>query len=356
LPKPAALCVFVLITAGLIAETLFADHLALMLLLAGAIVAQRTGALSPRRLAVLVGVCAVVALVQITLIYSTGVSVRQAIGAITGRPSIWPYFRVTAFSMTAVVLVALTLGRALWDAAHRRAVPDHVLFTLLGVWLPLFMIGFFAWDIPPRYAEGQIFPLLLGAVAGAQWLCGLLTRGMEPMRMQRAATVASAVACVAIVNPIDVARTVNSGYATHPDHKGAAEFMRSQQLGPRDVVLAEDVLQQTYYLGHVDYWLIARYVAAQFVRQTQGNVPREMYVNAPVIGSGEELMKLLDNPNRGTIYIIGSGENQEDGRRHARGLGIQEVLDSGRFKVVYNGRDGLTKIWEAPPPSAAVRQ
>jgi hypothetical protein len=179
---------------------------------------------------------------------------------------------------------------------------------------------------------------------------------MEPMRMQRVAAVASAVACVALVDPVSLARTVNSGYATHPDHKGAAEFMRSQKLGPRDVVLAEDVLQQTYYLGHVDYWLIAKYVAAQFVRQTQGDRPREIYVNAPVIGTGEELAALLDNPNRGTIYIIGSGEQQVDGRRYARGLGIQEVLDSGRFNVVYHGRDGLTKIWEAPPPSAAARQ
>jgi hypothetical protein len=240
--------------------------------------------------------------------------------------------------------------------AHRRAVPDHVLLTLLGVWLPLVMIGFFAWDIPPRYAEGQIFPLLLGAVAGAQWLFGLLTRGMEPLRVQRVAAVASAVACVALVNPVSLARTVNAGYEIYPDHKGAAEFMRARTLGPRDLVLAEDVLQQTYYLGHVDYWLVARYVAAQFVRPSPDNVPREIYVNSPVIGSGEELSALLDNPNRGTIYIIGSGEEQVDGRRHARGLGIQEMLDSGHFKVVYHGRDGLTKIWEAPPPSAAARQ
>jgi len=354
-PKRAAIPAFVLITAGLVAEALFADHLAFLFLIAGTIVAYRTGALSPRRLGVLVVVCAVVALVQLTHILSTGVSLRHALGAITGRPSIWPYLRVSAFSMTAVVLIALTLARGLWDVAHRRPIPDHVLFTLLGVWLPLFMIGFFAWDIPPRYAEGQIFPILLGGFAGAQWLFGLLSHAVEPARMQKVAAVASAAACVAMVNPVDLARTVNAGYAIHPDHKGAAEYMRAQKLGPRDVVLAEDVLQQTYYLGHVDYWLIAKYVAAQFVRPTQ-DVPREIYVNAPVIGTGEELSALLDNPNRGTLYIIGSGEDQVDGRRHARGLGIQEVLESGRFKVVYNGRDGLTKIWEAPPPSAAARQ
>jgi hypothetical protein len=131
--------------------------------------------------------------------------------------------------------------------------------------------------------------------------------------------------------------------------------MRSLKLGPRDVVLAEDVLQQTYYLGHVDYWLVAKYVAAQFVRNVNGNI-REIYVNAPVIGSGQDLEGLLDNPHRGTVYIIGSGEDQVDGRRYNRGLGIQEVLDSPRFHIVYRGRDGLTTIWQAPPPSVAARQ
>jgi hypothetical protein len=132
--------------------------------------------------------------------------------------------------------------------------------------------------------------------------------------------------------------------------------MRSVHLGPRDVVLAEDVMQQYYYLdGRVDYWLVASYVAALFVRDVDGE-PREIYLNAPVMGSGAELTRLLDEPDRGTVYVIGSGEMQVDGRRYARGLGIQEVLSSPRFEVVYRGRDGLTKIWKAPPPSLAARK
>ena len=312
--------------------------------------------MSPSRVALLAGGCVVLALAQIVLIQSQGVgSLRLTLGSMTGWPSIWPYFRASGYSIVASVLIAIGLLRALWDVAHRKPVPDHVLFVVLGVWLPLFLLGVFSWNIPLRYAAGQSLPLFLGAFAMAQWLFGSHSAARESLRTPRAAAIASAAVCLLIVNPVLVARTVNAGYSMHPDHKGAAEFMRSLTLGPRDVILAEDVLQQHYYLGHVDYWLVARYVAAIFVREVDGK-PREIYLNVPVMGTGAELAALLDDPNRGTVYVIGSGEQQVDGRRYARGLGIQEVLNSPRFEVIYHGRDGFTQIWKAPPPSLAARK
>jgi hypothetical protein len=356
LPRRAALVAGALLALGLSAQALFAWHAAALLLIAGLVVAQRAGQLPPRRVAVLAGVCAVLALAQIVLIHSQGTgSWRQTLGALTGWPSIWPYLVMSGYSIAASLLIAIALLRALWRVAHRQPVPDHVLFVLIGVWLPLFLIGFFSWYVPPRYVEGQSLPLFLGAFAAAQWLFGVRLQALEPRSALRAAAVGSAAVCLLIVNPILVARTVNAGYAIHPDHKGAAEFMRSLDLGPHDVIVAEDVLHQTYYLGHVDYLLVAKYAAAQFVRNVDGEV-REIYVHAPVIGSGAELAALLDDPSRGTVYVIGSGELHEDGRRHARGLGIQEVLDSPRFETIYHGRDGLTQIWKAPPPSLAARK
>ncbi len=61
-----------------------------------------------------------------------------------------------------------------------------------------------------------------------------------------------------MVNPVAFGNIVHTGYKTHPDHKGAAAFIMQQRLGPNDIIVAEDVLQQTYYLGHVDYWLQSR--------------------------------------------------------------------------------------------------
>lgn len=357
LPRPAAFIAGALLAIGLTAQMLFAYHIAALFLAAGLIVGQRAeGRLAPRRVAVLLAVCAALALAHVVLLNAQGVgSLRQILGAMVGRPSVWPYLVTSGYSVAAAALIAAAVARALWWMANRRPIPDHLLFVALGLWAPLFLMGLVAWDIPLRYAAGQSFPFFLAAFAAAQWLSGIRWRAPQALRSPRAAAIAAAIVCLAIVNPLTLARTVNAGYAIHPDHKGAAQYIRSLELGPRDIIVAEDVLQQYYYLGHVDYWLAPRYVAAKFVRHIDGR-PREIYLHAPVIGSGAELDALLEDPNRGTVYVIGSGEEQHDGRRFFRGLGIQETLDSPRFEVVYRGRDNLTQVWKAPPPSLAARK
>ena len=165
---------------------------------------------------------------------------------------------------------------------------------------------------------------------------------------------AAAAACILAVNPLQVVRTMDSGYASHPDHKGAAQFVESLHPGPHDIIVAEDVLQQTYYLGHVDYWLVNKQVAAPFMHKVHGRW-LDFYTDTPLIGTGVELERLVDEPNRGVIYVIGSGENHEDGRSLMRGFGIAQALQSPPFQPVYLGRDGVTRVWkvDAPPPSMA---
>jgi len=267
-----------------------------------------------------------------------------------------------------------------WRLAQRLPIPDFLLFLALGVWIPLLMIGCFRWNIPPRYAAAQIFPLLLGAFAAAQWLARLafggraarpartgeaatLARGRVPMargltaRARGAAgwqAVAAAAVAVLAVDPLALARTVDAGYQGHPDHLGAALFIRSQHLGPRDIVIAEDVIMQTYYLGHVDYWLIGKPIASQFVYWHDGRF-EDFYTNTPIITSARELERLIARRDRGAIYIIGSGEQQEDGRAYARGESLERFLTtSPALHVLYVGRDGVTKVWKIPAPAATA--
>jgi hypothetical protein len=157
---------------------------------------------------------------------------------------------------------------------------------------------------------------------------------------------------VLVVEPTQVLATVNSSNRMYPDHKGAAEFMRRQNIKPDDVLIAEDVLEQTYYLGHVDYWLISRKQARVYVQLVDG-VIRDFYTHTRVIDNGEQLRQVLDNYASRRIFIIGSGENQRDHRREMRGFGIYEVLLSDRLEEVYLGSDGLTKVWRARPARAA---
>ena len=67
------------------------------------------------------------------------------------------------------------------------------------------------------------------------------------------------------------------------------------------------------------------------------------------------LEALVARPDRGAIYVIGSGENQEDGRRLMRGFGISEALRLPDFRPIYRGRDGLTQVWKADAPRSAAR-
>jgi hypothetical protein len=161
---------------------------------------------------------------------------------------------------------------------------------------------------------------------------------------------------IAVINPVAFGLAVNAGYDIHPDHDGAAAYVRAQHPGPEDFIVAEDVIVQTYYLDRVDYWLIRESEGLRFSRSRDG-VWREIYSDTPLLGSGEELQGLIDDPSRGDLYIVGSGELQEDGRLYMRGEAIQEILQSQESRVVYRGRDnGLTKVWRIPPKSRETQR
>jgi hypothetical protein len=301
-------------------------------------------------LGVLAAACAILAIVQFAALHASGVgSPRKVIGLMTGLPSVWSFINLAAYSPGASVIIAIGLIGSLWRLFVARKISDIWLFFILGVWLPLLGLGLFTWYPEPRYTEFALPPLLLCGFA-----CLPAARAPQPGKISgvsmRWSAVGACLLCILFVNPLGVAQVVNAGYTIHPDHKGAAEFLKSLPLAPNDIVLAEDVLEQTYYLGHVDYWLIGPEVAGDFVEDWHGKI-LDIYTHTPVIESGAELQTLIKRPERGAIYVIGSGENQGDDRRYMRGLSIYQVLRSGVFKRVYLGRDGLTEIlkFDAPP-------
>jgi hypothetical protein len=351
----------VLLAAALIAALSLHYHVAALFIVAGLTLARRDGPLPLMRLGFFAGVVVVLAGAQAAYLHSHGAGTgRQIVGLMLGWPSVWPLAVIGQISALAAVFAFAGLACGVWQLAHRRLVPDHVLMVAVGVWVPLLMIGCMRWDIPARYAQAQIVPLLVGAFASAQWGARVLGRwGAQHLTWQsssvsvRFAALAAAVTCVLVINPSRVIDTVDSGYTNHPDHKGAAQFIESIHPGPRDILVAEDVLEQTYYLGRVDYWLVNKQVAAPFMHKVQGRW-LDLYTNTPLIGTGEQLRELLQRPDRGAVYVIGSGEDQEDGRGLMRAFGIAAELNSPQFKVIYRGRDGLTEVWKADAPRQAA--
>lgn len=359
-----------LLAAALVAEVALAWHVALLLAVAALVLARRIGLLSRSRLALFFVVSFAIGISQaVFLLQHAAGSPKQIAGVMLGWPSVWPFIEIGDYSALAMLAVVGALAAGLWLLAQRKPVPDHVLLTVLGVWVPLLMIGWMEWNIPPRYAAAQIMPMLVSGFAALQWGTQWLTQrlGAAVLRSDSAdatgaatamvpawVVVVALVAVLLVVNPVQVARTVHSGYANHPDHKGAAEYVAHLHLGPHDIIVAEDVLQQTYYLGHVDYWLLNKQVAAPFMHLVNGRW-LDFYTDTPLIGTGSELERLVEKPDRGAIYVIGSGENQGDGRGLMRAFGISQALSSPPFRAVYVGRDGLTQVWkvDAPPPTVA---
>jgi hypothetical protein len=345
--EPAVVFACVLLALGVAACAALHYHVGAILLLFGAIAWLRTRPGSYRELVLLAAAVAVMALVQLVILYGSGeFQGRQFIGAMVGTPSIWPPLRFAEASPVGVAMYALILGFAAWKLARGERLPVHFLFFALACWAPLFAIGIFRWDVPLRYMHGILPFFMLCLVAGVAYL--YQESDIRP-RLKSRPLVPAALALVMVisfVNPIAMGRIASNDYRTHPDHKGAAEFILSLQPGPNDILIAEDSINQTFYLGKVDYRLLSVDVARTHSILVDG-VLRGQYTGTPIMGTGEELQAMLDqNDNHGQIYVIGSGEEFLQGRRERpRGRGIYEVLESDKLEVIYEGRDNRTKVW-----------
>lgn len=349
LRKPALVSALLLFVGIAFQLTLF-YHLAALSYIAGTAVAVRFGSRATLQRLLFFGVAAgALALLHVVAVAQTTDSAVRLVGAMIGQPSVWPYVRVAQPSPLAGLLTAALLFWGVYRFMRRRKISDFWVLSVLTVFAPILALGLFAWNVPPRYTAMSLIPMLICAFAFAQrsvdWLLGRIRLLRERPVV---ASVLAALTATFAINPLAAATSINSGYRSHPDHKGAAEFMRSLPLNEDDVVLAEDVLQQTYYLGEVDYWLIGPTVASRFIKSTDEGVV-DFYTGTPVVVSAAMLEKVIRENVDKRIFIIGSGENQENKRRYARGSELAEVIESGRFDIVYTGRDGLTQVLQIDP-------
>ena len=353
--KPAAVAAEVLLLAGLAAQFFLHYHVAAILMVIGIVVARRfAGPVVWSRLGLFLAGSGLLAVAHIALLKPTAGSTMKLIGLLVGQPSIWPYYKVMQFSYVAGLIAAVCLVWGVVRLARGKRVPDYWVMMLVGVWVPMFMIGLFLWNVPSRYTAASILPLLIAAFAFAQHGADRLALRTYRSSQGLMQGLLALGLTVLVVDPAAVARVTNAGYEMNPDHKGAAEFIQQQNIQPGDVLIAEDVLQQTYYLGKVDYWMMTRNFARKFVIRVDGQI-RDFYTGTPVMSDAGMLDEVLRAHPNDRIFVIGSGENREDQRRSMRG-DMDPVLHSDRFKEVFLGRDGFTRVWLANNAGAATKE
>lgn len=341
----------VLILIGLALQLALFYHLTALSYVAGAAMTLRNASQTTSRWLSLFGVgAALLASAHVALVAMQAGTIIRLVGALVGQPSVWPYVRVVQLSIVAGVVCGALLVWGVYRLARNRTVPDYWLLALLVVWAPVFALGMFAWNVPPRYTAVALLPMLVCAFASLQGVSGeLARRAIAKGRMQ---SVVAAVAAILVINPLEALATIHAGYRIHPDHKGTAEFLQSQALRDEDIIIAEDVLQQTYYLGAVDYWLIGPDVARRFVMSKDGEVV-DFYTGTPVIVTEAMLDLVLLNNTGKRIFLLLSSERQEQGRRSMRGPELHAAVNSSRFETLHVGRDGLSKVLRAVPQAAA---
>lgn len=347
-PRVIAWLPCALLSGALVAQLLVFYHLAGLLYIGTAIAVLRARV----RLRSLWPVAVLSLVMLVGHVYALAglspVSPHKLLGQLTGVPSIWPYVIFAGYAPVVSLLVAGGAALALWRTTRRERIDAIWLYGVLALWLPLLCIGLFSWYPQQRYTELALVPLYLCGVGTLAWACRAIAARSRGMNAALAAG-----AALLIGNPLATAEVVNAGYRIHPDHKGAAEYVRSVRQ-PDDIVVAEDVLQQTYYLGRVDYWVIGERTADMFTRR-HGDRLLDIYTHTPVITDAKALRAVIAAPRRGTIFIIGSGEGQGDGRKQARGRSLAPLFAQPAWPEVYRGRDGVTRVWSiAPTPAPAT--
>lgn len=135
----------------------------------------------------------------------------------------------------------------------------------------------------------------------------------------------------------------DQGLVGRPDHRGAGLFVRNS-MQPGDIVVAEDPLQQRWYVGQVDYWFRSFADARMYLRQTQDSSLRDIYVWSELMSDPPEASWLnrkdrsvwfitsLETAGRRDIYL------EDDQRRW-----LTDIEDSDT--PVHTSRDGLTAVY-----------
>jgi hypothetical protein len=320
-------------------------HVGAIALLFGAMLWLRAGLQSQARLLVVGVLVGVTALAQFYVLWGTGeFPDRSIIGAFIGTPSIWPVLRFASFSPIGFALLLATLAYAVYRLVQGHRIQVHYLFFAMAVWAPLFAIGLLKWNVAERYTMGELPFFLLAVVASVMYVMRNTTWGAGLLKNSLAAAVVAIAFVATVINPVAAWQAASNDYNDHPDHKGAAEYVRMLTPGPDDIIIAEDSINQMYYLKRVDYRL-QNFIGAKNHAVLRGGTLHDQYTGLPVIGTGAEFQAVLDGGADGDIYIIGDGQVSETLRRRNRGNGIAEILASGRLEPVFEGRDGVTKVW-----------
>ena len=133
------------------------------------------------------------------------------------------------------------------------------------------------------------------------------------------------------------------GFPFYPDHQAPGDFVRNH-LSQKDIVIAEDALQQWWYIGRVDFWLRDPVSNRQFLYRTGQGQLRDIYVNSQIATAN--ILNQLSKQKKRRIWIITSGETYHKWELYLSKKQQHWLLNIEKMQPpVFTGRDGVSNVY-----------
>jgi len=259
------------------------------------------------------------------------------------------YLALTSLCFLTIIYLALT------PRARNR---QFLRLCALGVVVPLFAVGAVSEWQGLRYLIG-IYPfMIILAIAGISLFFSFC---LKRINVSSSATQVILLLLVAVSGLItghgasQAYRAANIQYGDrvpvfnwpYPDHKTAGEYVKlNRQRG--DIVVAEDVLEQRWYAGEIDYWLRNSENHIGYVFPVGDNEFEDIYVGSHILNDST-LAKLQSIADR-RIWVITSAETANN---HSYYLSKSQIAWLKALKQhqkpVYTGKDAITQVFLLNP-------
>jgi 4-amino-4-deoxy-L-arabinose transferase-like glycosyltransferase len=298
-------------------------------------------------------------IILISTIFS-GMTISQ-VGLIRGLRMLISFpFPYPALFAEMFPLVLLLFAGALMYFALRPHQPDQfpLQACLLAVIIPVAAVGAVSRWGGTRYLI-EVYPfLLITAAAALLGILNVLGRVSRLWSHKTALALAVGIAVSGVltghgipqaraVATLDPGGLVNQwvyAYPLYPDHRTPGEFVR-RNLAPNDIVIAEDPLQQRWYVGQVDYWFRNPDVVRRYLYEDVNGYHRDIYVGSRLLREIDDIASLTQQ-TRGKLWFITSGETYSK-REYYLNDQQRRWLDSleNSKTPLFVGHDNVTKVY-----------
>ena len=132
------------------------------------------------------------------------------------------------------------------------------------------------------------------------------------------------------------------GFEFYPDHQGPGTYVK-KHLRKSDIIIAEDMLEQYWYIGRVDYWLTDKAKSWKYLYRDEHGAERDIYVSSEILT--ERTRNELINGTR-RIWLIISGETFSRKTQYLSQEQIEWLTAiEESYPPVYTGRDNASRVY-----------